>query len=144
MTDSSVEDVHAIQELNARYNFAVDETDGAAWADCFTATGVFNALLPGQTLTGTEELIDFMPIVTEAFGRMQHLTTYEIITVSGNETTQKCYLLFFGARDGRRNLVTVDRSTRADSLIRHAFGTRNAVCKDTVNPQSSTSPASST
>lgn len=101
MTDSPVEDVHAIQELNARYNFAVDETDGPAWADCFTSTGVFNALLPGQTPTGTEELVRFMSIVTEAFGRMHHLTTNEIITVSGNEATQKCYLLFFSAKDGR-------------------------------------------
>lgn len=99
--ENKFEDISAIKELNARYNFAIDECESEDWAQCFTEDGVFNALLEGHTPTGTEELRAFVKVCNEAFGNMRHLTTNEIINVSGNSATQKCYLLFFNDLDNR-------------------------------------------
>ena len=98
-TTNTIEDILEIKELNARYNFAVDERDAEAWAATFTTTGVFHALLPGETPKGTAELQTFVSTVNEAFGKMHHLTTNELITVDGDTATQKCYLLFFYETD---------------------------------------------
>ena len=62
---------------------------------------VSDGLLEGHTPTGTEELRAFVKVCNEAFGNMRHLTTNEIINVSGNSATQKCYLLFFNDLDNR-------------------------------------------
>lgn len=92
---SLTESVLQIKELNARYNFAVDEGDADCWAACFTRNGTFNALIEGQKPVGTAELKAFVKVVTDAFGEMHHLTTNEVITVEGNTARQKCYLMFY-------------------------------------------------
>ncbi|MDP9901753.1 nuclear transport factor 2 family protein [Variovorax ginsengisoli] len=92
--------IQEIKELNARYNFAVDEREPDAWANCFTKNGVFNALLEGERPVGTEQLKKFVYTVNEAFGQMHHLTTNEIITFDGNTARQKCYLMFFYKKNG--------------------------------------------
>lgn len=97
---SSTAAIQEIKELNARYNFAVDECAPDAWAACFTADGVFNALLEGEKPKGTEQLKRFALTVNAAFGQMHHLTTNEIITLDGDTARQKCYLLFFYKKDG--------------------------------------------
>jgi uncharacterized protein (TIGR02246 family) len=99
---SRVGDILEIQALNARYNFSVDASDADAWADCFTRDGVFHALIEGHTPCGTEALRKFVPIVSAAFGQMNHLTTNELIAFDGEDAaTQKCYLQFFTRKGGR-------------------------------------------
>ena len=93
--------IQEIKELNARYNFAVDECDADAWAGCFTADGVFNALLEGERPRGTAQLRAFVRTVNDAFGQMNHLTTNELITFDGETAKQKCYLLFFSKKGGQ-------------------------------------------
>lgn len=90
-----------IKELNSKYNFAVDECNADAWANCFTADGVFNALLEGEKPCGTDQLKKFVLTVNAAFGKMNHLTTNELITFEGETAIQKCYLLFFYKKDGQ-------------------------------------------
>ena len=94
-------DVQEIKTLNAKYNYAVDEADGKAWAACFTKTGVFNALIEGQRPKGPAELEAFVKICNDAFGKMHHLTTNEVIDFDGNTARQKAYLQFFCVKDGK-------------------------------------------
>jgi ketosteroid isomerase-like protein len=93
--------IQEIKELNAKYNFAVDDCDADAWASCFTADGVFNALLEGEKPRGTDQLKAFVRTVNDAFGKMNHLTTNELITFDGETASQKCYLLFFYKKNGQ-------------------------------------------
>ncbi|PJR65886.1 nuclear transport factor 2 family protein [Raoultella sp. T31] len=97
---NNIADKIEIKELNAKYNFSVDESDAESWASCFTPDGVFNALLPGKSPRGTQELIDFVEVVAESFGQMHHLTTNEIIIIEGNKAQQKCYLQFIYKKNG--------------------------------------------
>lgn len=123
VSSTHVADVLEIKELNARYNFAVDERDNAAWAGCFTRDGVFHALLEGHTPTGTQQLSDFVDIVNDAFGAMHHLTTNEIIEITGDTATQKCYLLFFARKDGHLDgsiCVYDDALTREDGAWKYS------------------------
>jgi uncharacterized protein (TIGR02246 family) len=96
-----VADILEIQALNARYNYAVDDADGKAWAACFTKRGVFNALIEGQQPCGPEELAAFVTLCNATFGRMHHLTTNEIITFDGDTARQKAYLQFFAVKDSK-------------------------------------------
>lgn len=100
-TLDTTRDVLEILRLNARYNLAVDTGDAQAWADCFTPDGVFHALLEGHTPRGTQQLREFVPVCAAAFGEMHHLTTNEIVDVTGDTATQTCYLQFFAEKDGR-------------------------------------------
>ncbi|MFJ5162380.1 nuclear transport factor 2 family protein [Pantoea sp. NPDC088449] len=96
----SIADKIEIKELNAKYNFSVDEYYAESWADCSTKDGVFNALLPGRAPRGRDALIKFVDVVVEAFGKMHHLTINEIILLGGNEAQQKCYLQFIYNKNG--------------------------------------------
>jgi len=96
-----VADILEIKTLNAKYNYAVDDADGKAWAACFTKSGVFNALIEGQRPRGPEELAAFVKLCNEPFGKMHHLTTNEIITFEGDTARQKAYLQFFVVKDGK-------------------------------------------
>ena len=93
--------IQEIKELNAKYNFAVDNCDADAWASCFTSDGVFNALLEGEKPRGTDQLRNFVHTVNDAFGKMNHLTTNELITFDRETARQKCYLLFFYKKGGQ-------------------------------------------
>jgi ketosteroid isomerase-like protein len=122
-TANTVDDILEIKDLNARYNFAVDERDPEAWAATFTSTGVFHALLEGETPTGTAELRTFVHTVNEAFGTMHHFTTNEIITINGDTAVQKCYLLFFYEKDGHSEgsiCVYTDTLEREDGAWKYS------------------------
>lgn len=130
ISSTRLADVQEIKELNARYNFAVDEHDNAGWANCFTRDGVFHALLEGHTPTGFQQLSDFVDVVNDAFGAMHHLTTNEIIDVTGDTATQKCYLLFFARKDGHLDgsiCVYDDALTREDGAWK--YSSRNVIYK---------------
>ncbi len=101
--ETRIADIQAIKRLNASYNFAIDDADAEAWAACFTADGVFNALIEGEKPRGTAALQRFVKTVTDAFGQMHHFTTNEIIDfdIGGDTARQKCYLQFFYKKNGR-------------------------------------------
>lgn len=101
MQDAQLADILAIKRLNATYNFAIDEGDADAWAGCFTADGLFNALIEGEKPRGTAALKAFVATVTAAFGQMHHFTTNEIIDISGDTARQKCHLQFFYKKAGK-------------------------------------------
>jgi uncharacterized protein (TIGR02246 family) len=63
-------DVVAILELLARYNRALDDSDGNGWADCFADDGVFDGLL--GRVEGRDALRRFAAGYHEEFPRFAH------------------------------------------------------------------------
>lgn len=104
-----VSDHEQIRALLARYNFAIDAGDAAAWTACFTADGVFES-------TGVEsepvrvEARDLQAFATRQHeinqGRGRHWTSNELIEVAedGVTATMSCYLL--AVTTGRRIAAT--------------------------------------
>src|SRR5471030_1436993 len=100
VTKMASNDIQEIKALNAKYNFSIDAGNAEAWASCFIANGVFNAVMEGEKPKGTEQLKAFVGTGTAAFGTMYHLTTNEIISVEGENARQKCYLQLFTKKNG--------------------------------------------
>ena len=59
----STDDVLEIQQLYAKYNHAIDSGNGAAWADTFTADGVFR-----KTTVGRDALVKFVEGFSKSSG----------------------------------------------------------------------------
>ena len=100
VTKMASNDIQEIKALNAKYNFSIDAGNAEAWASCFTANGVFNAVVEGEAPKGTAQLKAFIATGVAAFGTMYHLTTNEIISIDGEKARQNCYLQFFTKKDG--------------------------------------------
>src|SRR3954451_1623641 len=98
-----VADHEQIRTLLARYNFAIDDGDAAAWAACFTPDGVFESTGVESTLVHIEAkdlhaFAERQHAITQ--GRGRHWTNNEIIEVDGDRATMTCYLL--AVTTGRR------------------------------------------
>jgi ketosteroid isomerase-like protein len=83
------DDIQEIRTLLARYCFAIDARDAAAWADLFTEDGVFHYAL-GDPLVGRDALRQFVPTIP---GDRHHLTMNEIIEVDGDSAKVRSYAL---------------------------------------------------
>lgn len=96
----STEDQLAIQQLYARYNHAIDSGNGAGWAACFSADGVFSSA--SGTFTGTEALAGF----ATAFGsrmKARHWINNLVINAAGDgAATGSCYLALFLLNPGEK------------------------------------------
>jgi len=81
--DPSAADRLAIMELVARYNWAIDTRDAAAYADTFTPDGVFDG--GTELLTGRTELMDFVGLMARSPGAqgLQHWTSNFVFLEAG-------------------------------------------------------------
>jgi len=86
----STEDHLAIQQLYAKYNHAIDSGDGAGWAACFTADGVFSSAT--GTFSGTEQLAGFGSAFSQRL-KARHWTNNLVVDVDGAEAKGSCYLM---------------------------------------------------
>jgi uncharacterized protein (TIGR02246 family) len=119
----STDDHLAILDLAARYNHAIDGGDPQAWADTFTADGVFVSTRSGRH-AGREALVAF----AEDFARTRKGIRHWVnnLVVEGDSATGRaslrCYLLLWdtnqsppavvGAADYEDDLVRVDGAWR--------------------------------
>lgn len=80
-------DYQEIQQLYARYNFAIDSGDPEGWAGTFTDDGQF------ATMTGRAALVKFASDWHERGQTMKlrHWVTNIVITPSVDGVTGKCY-----------------------------------------------------
>lgn len=80
-------DYQEIQQLYARYNFAIDSGDAEGWAGTFTDDGQF------ATMTGRPALVKFASDWHERGQSMKlrHWVTNIVITPSAEGATGKCY-----------------------------------------------------
>jgi uncharacterized protein (TIGR02246 family) len=86
----TVEDQLAIQDLAARYNFAIDTGDGDAFAAAFVENGALNAA--GQVTEGRPALADYARNFASSVRAPRHVITNVVIDGDGNSATLKAYL----------------------------------------------------
>lgn len=95
----STEDQLAIQQLYARYNFAIDGGDGAGWAGTFTSDGVFSSAT--GTFTGAEQLQGFGTGFAQRL-KARHWTNNLVIDGDGKKAEGKCYLALYRLAPGEQ------------------------------------------
>ncbi len=99
----SIEDRMAILDLAARYNYAVDTGAGEAFADTFTADGVFDG--PAGHAEGRAALVAFCGLLAEQFAGGMHFTDNHLFDVEGDVVQHKCFLSFQVPGDGGTEIM---------------------------------------
>jgi len=87
-----------IQDLLGRYAWGLDHGPADAWADAFTADGIFEAPNLGFRVAGRERLIEFANDVHRTMPNVHHVMTNHVIDVAGDAATGRCALNAFWAR----------------------------------------------
>ncbi len=120
----SLDDRMAILDLCSRYNYHIDTGASAAWADTFTADGVFDG--PVGRAEGREELIEFCDGLSVQFPGAMHFTDNHLFEEVGDVVYHRCFLsyqvptdsgtdvLLLGYED---NVVLIDGAWRFQSRI---------------------------
>lgn len=129
----STDDVVAIQQLVARYNFAVDDGDPDAFAGTFTQDGEFGAA--GQVMRGHDELRAFV-VGRAGIAPRRHLVSSMLVDGDGDRASLRAYLQVVAMGDDGSLQVAV-QGTYDDELVRTADGwrfTRRSFAPDTAPP----------
>ena len=116
----STDDVLEIQQLVARYNFAVDGGDADAFADTFTAEGVFT--VAGQEMRGHDALRAFVEGRT-GIGPRRHVVSSILVDGDGDAATLRAYLQVVAKADDGSFAVST-QGTYDDRLVRTGDGWR--------------------
>jgi len=114
----TTEDRLDILDLLARYNYAIDDGDGDAWAASFTQDGVFTS--PSGIFAGREALRKF---ANEYQRGGLHVTSNHIITGDGNDAKMRCYLQLVTAPRGEKPEIRFC-GRYADVLVKTGAGWR--------------------
>ncbi|MDG2113578.1 MAG: nuclear transport factor 2 family protein [Actinomycetota bacterium] len=136
----SADDHIAIEQLLARYNWAIDFGDIDTWISTFTPDGVFECLgLPEGTPTGgrhagSEALRAYGNThYGVSQGRARHWNWNLVIEGDGDRATMRCYLNAYSAGQGDSALFRVTGVYR-DVLKRTDDGWRFASRQVTIDP----------
>lgn len=115
-----VEDVIAIQQLVARYNFAVDDGDGETFAACFAPDGVFHL---GETvIEGREALDAFARGVPARLNTPRHISTNLLVDGDGDRATLRAYVRVFVLPQSGAEPVLRTQGRYDDALVRQDGG----------------------
>ena len=102
----TTDDRLAIQELYAKYNFAIDDGKPEEFADCFTADGVLDVGY-GDPTTGTEALTAFCAATNQMMPGMRHQVTNLVLHGHGDDATGRAYLYTYRATaEGHQVILT--------------------------------------
>src|SRR5450631_764257 len=97
----SAQDNSEIQQLYARYNIAIDNGDGEAWAATFTPDGVFNQF------AGHDALVGFIKMWREKLNGASRKHWNNNLQISGNSKEASGFVY----------LLLVDFSTKPASIV---------------------------
>ena len=125
----------ALEALNVRYARAFDlnERDGAAWADTFTADAVFN--VGGQEFVGHEALISFQQGLMKSGRRTRHVMSNIEMARRGDTATASAYLTLYTPADKAGDAAVVSTSRYQDELALTESGwkfKRRTIVPDTL------------
>lgn len=111
-------DYMEIEQLYAKYNWAIDTGDAEGYASTFTADGVFN------NFTGHDALVGFINTWKENMNGLnrRHWNTNLKIEGDGKTATGAVYLMLMDVGTKPASLVTM--ATYSDSLVKTADGWR--------------------
>ncbi|MBC7984493.1 MAG: nuclear transport factor 2 family protein [Candidatus Obscuribacterales bacterium] len=135
-------DYAEIEQLYAKYNHAIDGCNAEAWADTFTADGVFNT-----RFTGREQLMGFIKTWKERMNgcNRRHWNSNLSITGSPEGANGAVYLMLWDV--GVKPQAIVSTGMYADTLVKTPNGWRfkTRVVKGDVVPAAATpaTPAAS-
>jgi hypothetical protein len=114
----SAQDNFEIQQLYARYNNAIDNGDGEAWAATFTPDGVFN------TFVGHDALVGFIKMWREKLGgaTRKHWNTNLQISGDSKDASASVYLMLVDFGTKPPSILMTGMYT--DSLVKTKDGWR--------------------
>lgn len=125
----SAEDYMEIQQLYAKYNFAIDSGDAEGYAATFTEDGVFN------NFKGKDALIGFVKRYTEGMnGPMRrHWNSNLLVTGDGKTAEGKVYLILLDLSTTPPSAGTT--AIYNDTLVKTADGWRFSKRTTTGDPK---------
>jgi 3-phenylpropionate/cinnamic acid dioxygenase small subunit len=87
----AMDDLHAIEQLVARYAISFDERDVETWLACWTTDGTLHRT-NGQLVTGHRALGEYL----RAFpGRGRHVVSNSVIEIRGDLASHRSYVQYF-------------------------------------------------
>ena len=98
----STDDRLAILDLCARYNYAIDTGASEAWADTFTADGVFDG--PAGHAEGRDALVAFCDQLAKQFPGAMHFTDNHLFERAADGVRHRCFLSFQVPVEGRTDI----------------------------------------
>jgi hypothetical protein len=103
-----MDDLLQIQQLYARYAWALDDRRDEDWLQCFTEDGTVESTQFGR-FQGREELRRFLIKYQNAFKTMQlrHLNSNLLIDISGDQAEGRCYLVLYSSRRGKGDINAI-------------------------------------
>jgi hypothetical protein len=135
----SAQDYFEIQQLYSRYNNAIDNGDGEAWAATFTSDGVFN------TFVGHDALVGFVKTWREKLGgaTRKHWNNNLQITGDSKEASASVYLMLVDFSSKPPSIVGTASYT--DTLVKTKEGWRftKRTTKGDAAPAAPSAPAPS-
>ena len=134
----SAQDYFEIQQLYARYNIAIDNGDGEAWAATFTPDGAFN------TMVGHDALVNFVKMWREKLNGAARKHWNNNLQISGDSKAANAYVYLMLVDFSTKPASIVTTGTYTDSLIKTKDGWRftKRTTKGDVAPTAATAPAS--
>lgn len=133
----TADDYMEIQQLYARYNWAIDSGEAEAWAGMFTADGVF------QTFKGRDALVGFIHTWVDRMkgGSMRHWNSNLAITPTAEGANGAVYLLIVDVSAKPPAIASASKYT--DQLVKTPDGWRfksRQVKGDAPNPAPTAAP----
>ena len=114
----TAQDYTEINQLYARYNFAIDSGDAEGWADTFTPDGVF----AGNT-EGRAALVEFATNFHKGQnGAARHWNTNLVVTPTAEGADGACYLMLWNT--SARPATIIVSAIYRDKLVKTADGWR--------------------
>lgn len=117
-----------IQDLFARYSFAIDERDWDALDTVFTPDAVIDFSETGGAKGSVAEIKRWLPVAMERFSKFQHMVATTKLMLDGDRATSRTILfnpMVHRAQNGSEQIFFIGLWYR-DGLVRTAEGWRIA------------------
>lgn len=116
-----LQDMEAIRQLTARYNFAFDTRNAAEWVKCWTEDGYFERYNSFPRARGHAELRE----LANTFAvDGKHVNSDFVIKINGDTAEQECYSLYL---DMKPPCTVSMFGTYRDNLVRTSEGWKFSV-----------------
>lgn len=128
MTLQEMSDRLEIQDLFARYSFAIDERDWEALDSVFTPDAAIDYTETGGTKGSVSEIKAWLPIALERFPAFQHMVATTKLTLDGDKASSRTILfnpMVYRGADGAEQTFFIGLWYR-DKLVRTDEGWRIA------------------
>jgi hypothetical protein len=118
-----LEDHRQIVELGARYAQATDARNFTAVADCFTAEGTLETVIPPNVMHGRARIEANLQVTTSTVLAAQHLVTNHLYEIRGDEASGTAsFVMFRWSKQLAADSPVAHGGTYHDWLVRSGQG----------------------